>query len=113
MVLSDHEIWMEISSRRLSFDPQITPDQVSPSSVDLRLSNQFSVFKPPTRGVTTTINLTEIDNIESVIERYVEEETVADGKSFVLKPKALVLAYTREYIKLRIILLRELRGGVP
>ena len=49
MILSDREISMEIDSGRLKFDPEIENSQISPSSVDLRLSNQFKVFKPSLR----------------------------------------------------------------
>ena len=91
---------MEIGSGRLSFNPPITPDQVSPSAVDLRLSNQFTVFKPQKQGVTTTLDLTMIGNVEAIIEDYADEITVEDNKPFILKSKSFVLAYTREYIKL-------------
>ena len=100
MVLSDQEIWMEINSGRLSFDPPITPDQVSTSSIDLRLSNQFTTFKPPREGVTTTLDLTKITNIEAIIEDYADEATIEDNQRYTLQPKSFVLAYTREYIKL-------------
>ena len=100
MVLSDQEIWMEINSGRLSFHPPITPDQVSTSSIDLRLSNQFTTFKPPREGVTTTLDLTKITNIEAIIEDYADEVTIEDNQRYTLEPKSFVLAYTREYIKL-------------
>ena len=100
MVLSDHEIWMEIGSERLTFDPALTPDQVSPSSIDLRLSNQFTTLNPPLAGATTTIDLTEVDDIEKIIGAHGEETNVPEGGTFPLSPGAFVLAYTREYIAL-------------
>ena len=100
MVLSDQEIWMEIGSGRLSFDPPITPDQVSPSAVDLRLSNQFTTFGTQMPGVKTTVDLTKIPDIEQMLKVYGEEQTAGEGRPFLLEPGKLVLAYTREYIKL-------------
>lgn len=100
MVLSDQEIWMEINSGRLSFEPPIRPYQVSPSAIDLTLSNQFTVFKPPVTGVTTILDLTSIGNIEDIIGNYADQVAIDDGQSFTLQSKAFVLAFTREYIKL-------------
>ena len=100
MVLSDQEIWMEIGSGRLTFNPEITPDQVSPSAVDLRLSNQFTAFKSQLEGVTTSIDLTKVPSVERIVESFGESMTVPEGETFPLKPKQFVLAYTREYIKL-------------
>ena len=91
---------MEIGSGRLSFDPPITPDQVSPSAIDLRLSNQFRVFKPPKDSVTTILDLTKIHNVEKIIGDYADEVTIQENHPFILKSKSFVLAYTREYIKL-------------
>ena len=64
---------MEINSGRLSFDPAIEPAQVSPSAVDLRLSDQFTVFNPPHEGETTHLDLTRIPNIEDTIKRHAAE----------------------------------------
>ena len=91
---------MEIGSGRLSFDPPITPDQVSPSAVDLRLSNQFTTFGTQMPGVKTTVDLTKIPDIEQMLKVYGEEQTAGEGRPFLLEPGKLVLAYTREYIKL-------------
>lgn len=45
MILSDREIWMEIQSNRLKFTPNILPEQVSTSAVDLRLGTHFTVLR--------------------------------------------------------------------
>ena len=101
---------MEINSGRLSFDPDIEPAQVSPSAVDLRLSNHFTVFKESRSGVTTTLNLTQIADIEPVIADHADVKTIPDGGFFTLEPKAFVLAYTREYIKLPNYLAARIEG---
>ena len=110
MVLSDQEIWMEINSGRLSFDPVIDQAQVSPSAVDLRLSNQFTVFNPPHEGETTHLDLTKIPSVEDTIKRHAVEVTVPQGECFTLEPKTFVLAYTREYIKLPNYLAARIEG---
>ena len=99
MVLSDREIWMEVGTGRLSFTPELDLDQVSPSSVDLRLSNVFTTF-PPLPGVDTEINTPAVANVEAVIARYGETQTLADGEYLLLRPGDFVLSYTLEYIQL-------------
>ena len=101
---------MEINSGRLSFDPAISPAQVSPSAVDLRLSDQFTVFNPSQEGETTHLDLTRIPNIENTIKRHAEEMTVPHGQRFTLQPKAFVLAYTQEYVKLPNYLAARIEG---
>ena len=71
MVLSDHEIWMEIQSGRLAFMPEIAPGKINPSSVDLRLSNKFTTFNPPEiAGVSTTIDLAKMEDVEAIADAY-------------------------------------------
>lgn len=98
MILSDREIWMEISSGRLRFHPEIQPEQVVPSAVDLRLSDQFTTFVEPVAGVETTVGLARIENVEDVTTRYGNTQNIPEGGSFLLGPRKLVLAYTLEYI---------------
>ena len=98
MILSDREIWMEIGSGRLRFTPEILPEQVTSSAVDLRLGNQFTTFKPPLPGVETVIDLSKIEDVEQVIREFGETENIAEGDSFLFRPGQLVLAYTLEIV---------------
>ena len=100
MILSDREILMEIASRRLRFDPPITGIQISPSSLDLRLSNQFTVFNPQRPGIETVIDLLRIQNLEEELKPYGDVITVLDGEHLVLRPGDFVLAYTREFVEI-------------
>ena len=99
MVLSDREIWMEIGSGRLGFNPMIEPGQVTPSSVDLRLGNEFTTF-PMIPGVDTQIDSLRIENVETIIDQYGAKQTLARGESFLLRPGDFALSYTLEYIRL-------------
>ena len=101
MVLSDREIWMEIGSKRLTFDPDIDPDQVASSAIDLRLGSQFTFFekKPSSPGFDTVIDLSKIEDPEA-ITAFGETKNLQDGDSFRLEPGAFVLSYTLEYIAL-------------
>lgn len=101
MVLSDHEIWMEIRSGRLAFTPDIMAGQITPSSVDLRLSNSFTGFNPPAiPGVATTIDLSTIGNVEEFAASYGVQTILAEGEQYTLAPGQFALAYTLERVKL-------------
>ena len=91
---------MEIGTGGLDFVPEIQVGQVSPSSVDLRLGNEFTTFPPPTPGIETVIDLTRIGNPERVAETYGNRTILANDESFVLHPGQFVLTYTQEYLRL-------------
>jgi dCTP deaminase len=90
---------MELRSGRLQFTPEIATNQVSPSSVDLRLSNTFTAFnKPLVAGVSTSIDLSQMDNVEDIAGNYGTETVLKAGEAFLLEPGGFVLAYTQEHI---------------
>ena len=100
MILSDREIQMEIESGRLRFIPAIEDRRISPSSLDLLLGNEFTIFDPPKPGVETIINLPQIQDLEQAIRAYGRVITVPDGQFLDLRPGDFVLAYTREYVEI-------------
>lgn len=99
MILSNRDIIKEIEGGGLRFDPMIPLDQISTSSIDLRIANVFTVPRPPPRGVSVTIDSGE-SSPEDVFAQYAEEEVVPDGGKFELKPGAFVLGYTLEKVGL-------------
>ena len=100
MILSDREIQMEIESGRLRFTPEIEDRRISPSSLDLLLGNEFTIFEPPKPGVETTITLSQIQDLEQAIRDHGRVITVPDGQFLDLRPGDFVLAYTREYVEI-------------
>lgn len=101
MVLSDLEILMELQSRRLVIDPSVEEDQISPSAIDLQLGYKFTELAvPDVGGVSTTIDLQGVTDVEEIAKVYGKDKTIADGGYYLLPPKGFVLAYTKEYIKL-------------
>ena len=91
---------MEIGSQRLKFTPEIGPEQVTSSAVDLRLSNQFTTLTPPMAGIETVVDLARIEDVETVAAAYGQTENVQSGDSFIFKSGKLVLAYTLEFIEI-------------
>ncbi len=83
----------------------ITPlqlDQVGAASVDLRLGNEFIVFK---RASITSMDIQDLDNkLPNVdkyhVHKYQEKKRISETDKFVLHPHQLVLGATREYIAL-------------
>jgi len=88
-VLTREEILKEISLGNLEIDP-FEPSQVGPGSVDLRLGNEFRVFKKLRNALVVEDRLA----LEDLTERLVVDE------SFTLMPGETVLGITRERIRL-------------
>ena len=100
MVLSDGEIWEAIKGGDLVFDPPLEPEQVSTSSIDLRLGYQFTTFPPEPRGYTTSVNLGSEVDVEAGAQRYGETILLNEDDMFELTPGLFVLAFTLEHITL-------------
>ena len=99
MVLSDHEIWMEIKSGRLAFAPELASYQVSPSSIDLHLGDTFTRFsKSSMAGVSTSIDLSELDDVEEFASIHGKEVKLSPEEKLTLGPDQFALAYTREHL---------------
>ncbi|WP_404805978.1 dCTP deaminase [Methanobrevibacter smithii] len=66
--------------------------QIQPSSVDMRLGDEFKVFK--------VIRKPYIDpKDEEDIAEYMESSTVPEGEAFIIHPNEFALATTQEYVK--------------
>ena len=88
-VLTRKEILKEIGRGTLVIDP-FEEGQIGPGSIDLRLGNEFRVFKKLRNAVTVDDRI----SLEDLTERVVVEE------SFTLMPGETVLGITQERIKL-------------
>lgn len=88
-ILTHDEILKEIDAGRIVIDP-FTPEAVGPASVDLRLSNEFRVFKK----LHKTFDVTEDADYEDITEHTVVEDR------FLLLPGENVLGITQERVTL-------------
>ncbi len=88
-VLTREEILKEISLGNLEIEP-FEASQVGPGSVDLRLGNEFRVFKKLRNALVVEDRLA----LEDLTERLVVDE------SFTLMPGETVLGITHERIRL-------------
>ena len=99
MILCDKDILQEIENGNLRFDPMIETDQVSTSSIDLRLANVFTVPNQPKPGISVAIDPGAI-SAEDVFDDYAKKVDVPSGDTFELNPGDFVLGYTLERIEL-------------
>ncbi|WP_457622731.1 dCTP deaminase [Persephonella sp.] len=89
MILNDRKIKELIESKELLIDP-LDSVQIQPSSVDLRLGNDFLIYPED-------IEILDVKNPDLHNQL---KKVVADDEGFVIQPKQFILATTREYIKL-------------
>jgi dCTP deaminase len=88
-VLTREEILKEIKQGTIEIDP-FEPDQIGPGSIDLRLGNEFRVFKKLRNACMVEDRI----SLEELTERIEVED------SFTLMPGETVLGITHERIKL-------------
>ncbi len=109
MPLSDRDIFKEIERGGLRFDPMIELNQISTSSIDLRLANVFTIPRLPSQGVSLTVDPGLISP-EDVFNEYAEVVTIGSGDKFELEPGAFVLGYTLEKVGLSNYLAARIEG---
>ena len=91
-ILSDKTIKEYLKEGKIEIDPLKDEQQIQPSSVDMRLGDEFKVFK--------VIRKPYIDpKDEEDIAEYMESSTVPEGEAFIIHPNEFALATTQEYVK--------------
>ena len=91
-ILSDKTIKGYLEEGKIVIDPLKDEQQIQPSSVDMRLGDEFKVFK--------VIRKPYIDpKDEEDIAEYMESSTVPEGEAFIIHPNEFALATTQEYVK--------------
>jgi dCTP deaminase len=96
--LTRKEIVKRLSARfpgRLTVSPILSLRQLGDTSIDLRMGNQFIVFRRHTQGLIKPFELSRVE-----LHRFQERRVVRFGSKFVLHPGVLALAATFEYIQL-------------
>src|SRR5436309_1312343 len=97
--LTRNAIWEEITKLedRLVITPLLDEAQVGPSSVDVRLGQQFIVLK---RAAITHIDPTDKTTLDQEIQRSQQKIRVPLNAPFTIHPGQLVLASTLEYFSM-------------
>lgn len=91
-ILSDKDLKNHISKGKISIDPLKSEKQIQPSSIDLRMGNEFKTFK--------LIRKPYIDpKDEEEIASYMESIIIDENDAFIIHPNEFALATTYEYVK--------------
>ena len=102
MILPDHEIRELLKSKELVVEPLGDPEkQIRPAGIDLRLGNDFRIFK---------VSATPFIDIRNKPEDYTEEVNVSDDQPFIIHPGEFVLGGIKEYIKMPSTLMGSVDG---
>jgi dCTP deaminase len=92
MILPDHEIRKLLESKDLVISPLAnSEEQIRSAGVDLRLGNEFRLFK---------VSATPYIDIKNTPENYTELIKINDNKPFIIHPGEFVLGSIKEYIKM-------------
>lgn len=94
MVLAKQEIIECLDSGRLTFDPDIDRSNIEQVSIDLRLGRKFTIFKKS--DDQNYLGALQVD--ASLFRAQLWEDF--EGDTFVLDPRAFVLAQTLEKVTL-------------
>jgi len=90
MILPDHEIRKLLKEGKIFIEPIDEDVQIQPAGVDLRLGNEFKIFK--------STSLPYIDTRKKS-ENYTDTVMIDDEKPFIIHPGEFVLGTVKEYIK--------------
>ena len=102
MILPDHEIRAMLKEGTLVIDPITDPErQIRAAGVDLRLGNEFRLFKSSGIPYIDTRNRPE---------NYTEMVRVKDDEPFVVHPGEFVLGNIKEYIRMPSCLMGSVDG---
>ncbi len=93
-VLSDKDIKRALKEGRIVITPSISEEQINPASVDLKLGNQFRVFK---HAEVTHIDPRNLNSSTNEIMKLIE---INPETPFIIHPGEFVLGITHEYLKL-------------
>lgn len=105
MILSDRDIRRAMSEGRIVIEPLADPDiQIQPASVDIRLGNEFRVFKHAKK------ELIDPAHDSKALNEYTELIRVGNGDSFIIQPGEFVLGRSIETIKVADDLVARLDG---
>lgn len=88
MILSDRDIREYLEKGKISVDPMMD-GAIQPASVDLRLNNEFMVFKHTSHAYI---------DVREPVEDFMQKVVIDDDRPFILHPGEFALGLTYETI---------------
>lgn len=102
MILTDREIRIYIERGLITMDPAPSEEAYASSSVDLTLDEVVSSFKDEKAGIERIIDPTSPGFVnDDVISELTNRQTIDPTEGYLLRPRKLVLAWTKEYVDLK------------
>ena len=104
MILSDVDIKKAIEEKKIIVTPQPDDNQISSSSLDLRIGDEFKEYDQGLvgqGGVGIVIDYSDF-NFTEFSRKYLRDLSKEGDGSIIIKPKAFILAKTYERISLPI-----------
>ncbi len=92
VVLSDRDIKKWLKNKKLKIEPLDEENQIKSVGIDLKLGNEFRIFKMNHK--------THIDPATDTFDEITELVKAKDGKPFIIHPGEFILGVTKEYIEL-------------
>lgn len=101
MILTDREIQIAIDNGGIIVEPTPAQNHYSSTSLDLTLDPVITKFKRPTTGVAVCIDpgMVGFDH-EAVLADLGVEESISEKNGYDFQPGEMLLAWTKEYVKL-------------
>src|SRR5262249_4767223 len=100
MIYCDHHIQAAVKKGRILIDPLPDPDQFDPSSVDLRVGDDFYIWKGSLKA-SGTVHSIDLNNIELADLIDLMDPIPVNSKGYVgIPPGAFVLVRTLESVAL-------------
>jgi dCTP deaminase len=111
LILSSDDIWNELNSGSLIFEPGLEDDQVRESSIDLKLGREFHRWmtvqdierEPSSNNRRIRLDLPEkefADKLQQIQKEFTKESHLTEEGFFPLQPGDFVLAPVEEYVYL-------------
>lgn len=102
MILTDREISISLDRRLITIEPEPEEIAFTSSAVDLTLDPLIWIVREPAPALKKPVDPRGLGfNAEQVMKQLSTEETIDARTGFLLPPRKLMLAWTREYLELR------------
>jgi hypothetical protein len=101
VIFTDREIIIAIERGLIIIDPRPNSKYFASTSVDLTLDPVIAKFKPSTPGLETTVDPDHEGFKSDAVLADLTESISIGSDGFLIPPKTLFLAWTKEYVELK------------
>jgi dCTP deaminase len=103
LILTDREILISLDRELITVRPRPETEAFTSTALDLTLDPLIAIVRDPTPAIETTIDPRAKDfNAENVMRNLSDQTAINAKVGYLLPPRKLALAWTREYLELKI-----------